>query len=95
MRYSRAIDTATGANDMALTKEHRAQVYSVLHNEIEKARKALKKAEAAYERAPALYGGSVEREAAAMLVNMRREQYQAARLVASEYFDAYIAPAAA
>ncbi len=75
---------------MALTHEQHLAVFRILADEEHKARKAVAKAQAAYDTAPVAYGGSVERETAAVLINLRAEQYMAAQRAAAAYFDAYI-----
>lgn len=75
---------------MALTREDRLAVYRALADEEQKARKAVAKAQSAYDTAPTAYGGSVERELAAVLLNLRGEQYMAAQRAAAAYFDAYL-----
>ncbi len=77
-----------------LTREQHVAIYRVLADEETKARKAVAKAHAAYDTAPAAYGGSVERETAAVLINLRADQYMAAQRAAADYFNAYIANAA-
>ena len=79
---------------MALTLEQRTQVYTVLADEEAKARRAVVKAEKAYDNAPTSYGGSVERETAAVLLNLRKAQAAAASAAAAAYFDTYIKDAA-
>lgn len=75
---------------MSLTIEQRTQVYTVLADEETKARRAVRKAERDYDNAPAAYGGSVERETAAVLLALRKAQCDAAHAAAAAYFDAYI-----
>lgn len=77
-----------------LTHEQHADVYMVLDREVEKASRALSMAIRASENVAYAYGGSVEAEAATVIVNMRRAQLDAARQIARQYFDSYIAPAA-
>jgi len=79
---------------MALTYEQHLAVYRVLADEEHKARKAVAKAQTAYDNAPTAYGGSIERETAAVLINLRADQYMAAQRASSAYFDAYIKNAA-
>jgi hypothetical protein len=75
---------------MALTLEQHTEVYAVLADEVSKASRAVVKAEKAYDSAPYAYGGSVEREAAAVLLNIRKAQYEAANKAANDYFDRFI-----
>ena len=79
---------------MALSLEQHAAIYQVLADEERKARKAVAKAQTAYDSAPTAYGGSVERETAAVLINLRADQYMAAQRAAADYFNAYIKDAA-
>ena len=80
---------------MGLNIEQHLQVYRLLADEESKARKAVAKAKTAADNAPSQYGGiSVEREAAEVLLQLREAQYQAARIAAVNYFDAYIKDAA-
>lgn len=79
---------------MALTLEQHLAVYRALADEEHKARKAVAKAQSAYDKAPIAYGGSVERETAAVLINLRADQYMAAQRAAADYFNAYIVNAA-
>lgn len=75
---------------MALTIEQHTEVYAVLADEVAKASRAVVKAEKAYDNAPFQYGGSPEREAAAVLLQIRRAQYAAANEVADDYFNRFI-----
>ena len=75
---------------MTLTLEQRTQVYAVLADEEATARRAVAKAEKAYDDAPTAYGGSIERETAAVLLDLRKAQAAAATAAVGEYFDAYI-----
>jgi hypothetical protein len=79
---------------MALTHEQHLAVFRILADEENKARKAVAKAQTAYDNAPIAYGGSVERETAAVLLNLRAEQYMTAQRATAAYFDAYIKDAA-
>lgn len=75
---------------MALTIEQRTQVYEMLEAEVVKASRAVIKAEKAYEKAPYEYGGTPEREAAGLLLDIRQDQYKAARDAAIDYFNRFI-----
>lgn len=79
---------------MSLTIEQRMQVYRVLDAEANKAAKAAAKAQTHYHNTPASYGGSVERETAAMLLSLRNAQRDAAYAVVNAYFNDYIKDAA-
>lgn len=81
---------------MTLTIEQRKQVYLVLDAEADKAAKAADRAQKAYDYilSGASYGGSVESEAAAVLLSLRNAQREAAQAVLGAYFDAYIKDAA-
>lgn len=75
---------------MALTIEQRTEVYAILSDEVAKASRAVVKAEKAYDNAPYQYGGSPEREAAAVLLQIRKAQYEAANNAANDYFNRFI-----
>ena len=79
---------------MALTKEDRVAIYNALDAEERKASQAFDKACACFDTTPDVYGGSVERETAAVMMNLRKAQLDAARAAASEYFNAYVLEAA-
>lgn len=75
---------------MALTIEQHAEIYKILEAEVVKASRAVIKAEKAYEKAPYEYGGTPEREAAAVLLDVRYDQYRVAQQAAADYFTRYI-----
>lgn len=80
---------------MTLTIEQHLQVYQLLANEEKNACKAVEKAQLAADNAPYGFGGiSVDCIASVVLLNLRAAQYEAARIAAVEYFDAYIKDAA-
>lgn len=76
-----------------LTHEQHAEVYEILDREITKASRALSMAVRASENTAYTYGGSVEAEAAAVIVEIRRTQLAVASSAARDYFDRYISPA--
>jgi hypothetical protein len=79
---------------MALTIENRLAIYKALEAEERKASKMFDKAAAYYDITPDGYGGTAEREAASVMMNLRKAQLDAARAVATEYFNTYICEAA-
>jgi hypothetical protein len=76
-----------------LTHEQHAEVYEILDREITKASRALSMAIRASENVAHAYGGSVEAEATAVIVEIRRAQLAAASGAARDYFNSYISPA--
>lgn len=79
---------------MALNLEQRKQIYNLLANETAKADRAFAKAKVDYHNASTCYGGSVEREIAAVLLSLREAQRAAAYTASNDYFDAYLKDAA-
>lgn len=73
-----------------LTLDQHFNVYRVLDDEQQKAGKALKRAIALYDKASYTYGVTEEREILAVMITLRREQWNAAVIVATQYFDSFI-----
>jgi hypothetical protein len=76
---------------MELTQQQALAIYDELDKATTAARKAMTKAEKAYNTIPYVYGGSFESEKAAMMLQLRTAQYRAASDTATEFFNLYLA----